>query len=161
MSKEDFDKVQQRLEQAKQEMAWVLAVLHDQDLALKGYHLSADEKQQVVQKSLQGMTELLLPLSQQLAKHPESPIESATLAQMEHLHLSQYDFKKVVKSGEIVSIEVVSPRGGPRRSPKDSRRKKPEAIPPDGGPRRPPKDSRGKKPEAIPPGGPPRRPLKH
>src|SRR5438270_4106868 len=91
MSQEDFKKVKRRLGKTKQEIAWVLSVLHDQDSALKGYDLSADEREQIVQESLEGMTELLLPLSQQLAKHPKIPIESTTLEQMEHLHLSQYD----------------------------------------------------------------------
>lgn len=118
MSWEDFNKAKQRLEQAKQEIAWVLAVLHDQNSALQGYDLSEDERMQIVQESLQGMTELLLPLAQELAKQQRSPVESVTLEQVENLHLWQYDFNKFIKPDEIIRIEIIGPGGGPRRPPK-------------------------------------------
>lgn len=117
MSKEDFKKVKRRLEKAKQEIAWVLAVLRDQDDALKSYNLSDAEKEQIAQESLEAMTALLLPLAQQLAKHPQAPIQSVTLEQMENLHFSQYGFGNVVSSEDIVSVEVVGPGGPPRRAP--------------------------------------------
>lgn len=146
MSQEDFKKVKGRLEKAKQEIAWVLAVLGDQDSALKGYDLSADEKQQIVQESLQGMAELLLPLAQELAKQQDIPVESVTLKQAESLHLWQYDLRKIIEPDEIIRIEVVGPGGGPRRPPKGGGPKLPttvwdlsedNVIGPGGGPRRP------------------------
>jgi hypothetical protein len=159
MSQEDFKKVKQRLEQAKQEIAWVLAVVHDQDSNLEGYDLSIDEKEQIVQESLQGMTELLLPLSQQLAKHPKTPIESVTLEQMEHLHLSQYDFKKVVKSDHIIRIELVGPGGPPRRgrSSKNRAADTYQVVSLDGPPRRSSKNRAASPGTVAGPGGPPRR----
>ena len=160
MSQEDYRKVKQRLEQAKQEIAWVLAIVHEQDSALKAYDLSADEREQIVQESLEGMTELLLSLSQQLAKHPKTPVESTTLEQMEHLHLSQYDFKKVVKSDHIVRIELVSPGRPPRRgrSSKNPSANTNPFVSLDGPPKRSSKN-RSTGPNTVAgPGGPPRRP---
>ncbi|HJT57011.1 MAG TPA: hypothetical protein VJ761_10980 [Ktedonobacteraceae bacterium] len=107
MSKEDVKRVKRRLEKAKQEMAWMFAVLRDQDEALQGYHLSEAEKESITQEILETMTKLILPLAQQLARHPLAPIQSATLEQMESLHFTDYDFSNVVSSEDVVNVEVL------------------------------------------------------
>ena len=142
----DFSEVKRRLEQAKQEIAWMLAILRDAESALKDYALSADQKQQIVEESLKGMTELLLPLAQELAKQQSTPVESVTLKQVEDLNLWQYNFGKFIEPDEVIRIEVVGPGGGPRRPPKGGGSRWPTAgwnlseddvIGPGGGPRRP------------------------
>lgn len=106
MSQADLDKAKERLEQSKQGVPWMLAILNNPDATLQEYELSPEERQQFVREHLQDMTGLLLSLAQELAKQAESPVESTTLLQLGVLQPWQFQVDEIVKPGHIIRAEL-------------------------------------------------------
>ncbi len=74
MSQAEFKKARKRLEQVRQEIRWILAVLDDPEISLKEYKLNQQERQQLYQECQECLAEMQ-ELSKRVHIHVESEID--------------------------------------------------------------------------------------
>lgn len=118
MSQIEFKKARKHLEQAKQEMLWLLAVLDDPQTSLKEYQLSQKEQEQLYQECLAEMQELLFPFLQGLSKRVYMHVESKTSRVAEPAPPEQF------RIGEVAGLAgsmhfVIGPQGPPAHKRKE------------------------------------------
>ncbi len=118
MSQIEFKKARKHLEQAKQEMLWLLAVLDDPQTSLKEYQLSQKEQELLYQECLVEMQELLFPFLQGLSKRVYMHVESKTSRVAEPAPPEQF------RIGEVAGLAgsmhfVIGPQGPPAHKRKE------------------------------------------
>lgn len=113
MSQVEFEKARKHLEQAKQEMLWLLAVLDDPQTSLKEYQLSQKEREQLYQECLAEMQELLFLFLQGLSKRVHIHVESKTSRVAEPALPEQLRIGEVTGLAGSMRLEVIGPGGPP------------------------------------------------
>lgn len=79
MSQDDFQKARKRLERAKKEVSWAIAVLEDPAAHLKQYHLSQDEEEELFQELHTDLTEIQTSIAQLFSRKRQIKIDNKTV----------------------------------------------------------------------------------
>lgn len=120
MSQDDFQKARKRLERAKKEVSWAIAVLEDPAAHLKQYHLSQDEEEELFQELHTDLTEIQTSIAQLFSRKRQIKIDNKTVKMVGPIP-PWSEAAQILGEGEIKSSrskrragEIKSSRSRPR-----------------------------------------------
>lgn len=106
MSSADFKKAQDRVEQAKQDILWLLSFLNDPNSSLKGYRLTKLEKEKLSRECLATLIDIQTAVAQVPSKKSHRKVEHTFKETIENTGAQE----TVSTTTETVSVQVESTR---------------------------------------------------